>query len=192
MPPEIREESFTALADYATIPIAFEVREVLAVLTPNGGLDGIQLVAKEVAVPYEKDYDAIPANHPSEWASRFDLGRWGVLSAWKGGTRVGGAVIAWGATEAELLEGQHDLAVLWDIRVTPAARGQGLGTALFQAGARWAVKRGAHWLKAETQNINVPACRFYAGQGCTLGALHRFAYASLPEEVQLLWYKQLA
>jgi hypothetical protein len=35
------------------------------------------------------------------------------------------------------------------------------------------------------------ACQFYARQGCTLGAIHRFAYPELPEETQLLWYKQL-
>lgn len=36
-----------------------------------------------------------------------------------------------------------------------------------------------------------PACRFYARQGCTLGALHRYAYPTLPDEAQLLWYKPL-
>jgi hypothetical protein len=66
-----------------------------------------------------------------------------------------------------------------------------VGTVLFQAAERWAASRGARWLKVETQNINVPACRFYARQGCVLGGLHRFAYSSLPDEVQLLWYKEL-
>ena len=28
--------------------------------------------------------------------------------------------------------------------------------------------------------------------GCELGAMHRFAYPELPDEVQLLWYKALA
>ena len=36
-----------------------------------------------------------------------------------------------------------------------------------------------------------PACRFYAKQGCELAAIHRFAYPELPNEVQLLWYKDL-
>ena len=46
-------------------------------------------------------------------------------------------------------------------------------------------------MKIETQNINVVACKFYAGQGCTLGAADRFAYPELPDEVRLLWYKDL-
>jgi hypothetical protein len=46
-------------------------------------------------------------------------------------------------------------------------------------------------MKVETQNINVPACRFYAKQGFALGAAHHFVYPALPEEVQLLWYKDL-
>ncbi|MGZ8471829.1 MAG: hypothetical protein ACXWZ7_20745 [Gemmatirosa sp.] len=44
----------------------------------------------------------------------------------------------------------------------------------------------------ETQNVNVAACRFYAHQGCILGAVHRFAYPTLPDEAQLLWYRRLA
>jgi hypothetical protein len=51
--------------------------------------------------------------------------------------------------------------------------------------------RGCRRLKVETQNTNVPACRLYASQGCTLGAIHRFAYPELPEEIQLLWYKDV-
>ncbi len=39
--------------------------------------------------------------------------------------------------------------------------------------------------------INVPACRFYAKQGCVLGAIDRYAYPDHPDEVQLLWYKEI-
>ena len=81
--------------------------------------------------------------------------------------------------------------MLWDIRVARSAQRSGVATALFRAAESWAAKRGARWLKVETQNINVPACHFYAAQGCTLGSIDRFAYADLPEEAQLLWYKKL-
>jgi hypothetical protein len=43
----------------------------------------------------------------------------------------------------------------------------------------------------ETQNTNVPACHFYTARGCELGAINRFAYPTLPNEIQLLWYKDL-
>jgi hypothetical protein len=43
----------------------------------------------------------------------------------------------------------------------------------------------------ETQNINVPACRFYAAQGCELRGIHPNTYPELPHEVQLLWYLDL-
>ncbi len=51
--------------------------------------------------------------------------------------------------------------------------------------------RGCHTLKVETQNINVPACRFYQRMGCTLGTVNRFAYPDLPDEIQLIWFKNL-
>jgi GNAT superfamily N-acetyltransferase len=100
-------------------------------------------------------------------------------------------VVAFDTPTVEMLEGRRDLAVLWDIRVAPEARGQGVGAALFGAAAAWAAARGCRQLKVETQNVNVPACRFYASQGCVLAAIHRFAYPGLPHEVQLLWYRDL-
>jgi GNAT superfamily N-acetyltransferase len=90
-----------------------------------------------------------------------------------------------------MLEGRSDLAVLWDIRVADDVRSRGVGTRLFSAAAEWAQSRGCSSLKIETQNINVPACGFYARMGCTLGAINRFAYTDLPDEVQLVWYRHL-
>ncbi|MGZ8493067.1 MAG: GNAT family N-acetyltransferase [Gemmatirosa sp.] len=174
------------------MPIAFEVRERLAVVAPDAGLGGLHLVREAVPAPYVKDYDAGPGDHPTAWPTRFDVARWGILSAWVDDARAGGAVVAWDTPGVAMLEGRADLAVLWDLRVAPARRGRGIGAALFQAAEAWARERGARWLKVETQNVNVAACRFYAHQGCILGAVHRFAYPTLPDEAQLLWYRRLA
>jgi GNAT superfamily N-acetyltransferase len=191
-PVEIRHEPASTLAEYARVPIAFEVREVLAVVAPDAGLGGLHLVAAPVAVPYVKDYDAEPGQHPTRWPAHFDTSGWGILSAWLAGERVGGAVVAWDTAGLDLMDGRADLAVLWDLRVAPARRGQGIGAALLAAAERWAAAQGARWLSVETQNVNVPACRFYARHGCTLGAMHRHAYPTLPHETQLRWYKALA
>jgi GNAT superfamily N-acetyltransferase len=188
---EIREEPPSALAAYARVPIAFDVRERLAVHAAERGLGGLRLVAEPVTVPYAKDYDAEPGQHPAAWPRRFDVARWGVLSAWRDGARAGGAVVAWDSPEVEMLAGRPELAVLWDLRVAPALRRGGVGAALFRAAEGWAAARGARWLKVETQNVNVAACRFYAAQGCLLGAIDSFAYPTLPHETQLLWYKAL-
>jgi GNAT superfamily N-acetyltransferase len=187
----LREESPDALGDHARVSIAFEVRERLAVRAPDGGLGGLPLVLERVVPPYVKDYDAGPDDHPTAWARRFDLTRWGILAAHDGAARVGGAVVAWDTPDVALLEGRADLAVLWDLRVAPPRRGQGIGAALFGAAEAWARARGARWLKVETQNVNVAACRFYARRGCVLGAVHRLAYPALPDEAQLLWYRRL-
>jgi GNAT superfamily N-acetyltransferase len=188
---EIRPEPPSGLADYARVPIAFEVRERLAVLAPEAGLGGLRLVAQPVTPPYLRDYDAEPDHHPTAWPRRFDLAAWGILAAHAGAERAGGAVVVWGAPDVEMLDGRADLAVLWDLRVAPAWRGRGVGAALFRAAEGWALARGARWLKVETQNVNVAACLFYARQGCVLGAIHRFAYPDLSEEAQLLWFKSL-
>jgi len=192
MPIVITEEPAGSFEAYAGVPIAFQVREVLEIDTPAGGLEGIRLTPRAVATPYVKDYDANPANHPTRWPAMFDVSRWCVLAARDGERRVGGAVVVWDSADVTMLHGRADSALLWDVRVAPGARGRGIGALLFAAAEAWARAQGARRLMVETQNVNVPACRFYARQGCTLAAIDRHAYPSLPEEVQLLWSKDLA
>jgi ribosomal protein S18 acetylase RimI-like enzyme len=186
---EVRDEPLSAIAEYASISIAFQARRILSLDAVDGGIGGFTLSERAVE-PYVKDYDAHDGG-PARWAERFDLSSWGLLGARAGGRLVGGAAVAWGTPEVMMLEGRGDLAVLWDLRVAPEARGQGVGTALIRAAEGWAAARGCGQLKVETQNVNLPACRFYARQGCVLGGIHRFAYPGLPHEVQLLWYRQL-
>ena len=190
---EVSEEPATAaaLAEYARVPIAFEVRRVLDVAAAGDGLGGLLFTERTIAAPYVKDYDRLDGG-PARWPARFDVSNWGVLVARSRGRGVGGAVIAFDTPGVDMLERRADLAVLWDIRVSPEARGRGVGVALFRAAETWAAARGCRQLKIETQNVNVPACRFYARQGCVLGAIHRFAYPALPDEIQLIWYKGLA
>jgi GNAT superfamily N-acetyltransferase len=188
---EIVEEPIALAPELARIPISFEVESVFDVSAPGGGLGGLILSERGLDAPYVKDYDTAGGEHPAQWAARFDVSNWGLIGAHSHGGRVGGAVIAFNTQGVNMLEGRTDLAVLWDIRVSPEARGRGVGFALFRAVEAWAAARGCLQLKIETQNINVPACRFYARQGCVLGAINRFAYRELPDEVQLLWYKTL-
>lgn len=187
---DVGQEPLAAIAEYAAVSIAFQVRSVLALDALDGGMGGFALSERAVDVPYVKDYDADDGG-PAHWAERFDLSRWGLLGVRIDGRLVGGAALAWDTPGVMMLEGRGDLAVLWDIRVAPEARGRGVGAALFRAAEAWAAARGCRQLKVETQNVNVPACRFYARQGYVLGGIHRFAYPGLPHEVQLLWYRDL-
>jgi GNAT superfamily N-acetyltransferase len=191
---EIREVGVEGLSEYAQIPIAFEVRSVLHAVPVEGGLGGIRLREETVAEAYVKDYDDNEEGFPEDWPRQFDVSNWGILLAWEDGRCVGGAAVAHNTAGVYMLEGRSDLAVLWDIRVRPEARRRGIGARLFQHAAGWARERGCRQLKAETQNVNVPACRFYARQGCELGAIHRFGYAGHPRvghEAMLLWYLAL-
>lgn len=185
----IEEEPMSALAEYARISISFEVDRVFEVAAREEGLGGLVLSERKLGARYVKDYDEL--ENPMRWARRFDLSNWGLLTAQSQGRRIGGVVIAFDTRGIVMLEGRKDLAVLWDIRVDADWRGQGVGAALFREAERWARARGCEWLKIETQNVNVPACKFYVKQGCGLGAIHRFAYPDLPDEIQLLWYKPL-
>lgn len=114
----------------------------------------------------------------------------GLLAAYDGLKRIGGAVMAFDTPGLEMLN-DTESAVLWDLRVRPEARSSGVGAALFRASEDWARSRGCRHLDVETQNVNVPACRFYARMGSTLRSIDRFAYPDLPNETRLVWVKQL-
>ncbi len=187
----IEEEPIERLGEHAQISIAFVVERILVVSTPESGLGGIRLTEATVDKPWVKDYDAIKGEGPTRWAKRFDVSNWGLIAAYEADRRIGGAVIAFNTAEIQLVEGRRDTAVLWDLRVQPDRRSAGVGSALFRAAETWSKRRGCRALEVETQNVNVPACRFYARMGCSLGAISRFAYPDLPEETQLLWFKQL-
>ncbi|MBV9848886.1 MAG: GNAT family N-acetyltransferase [Armatimonadetes bacterium] len=186
---KIAEESATALPDYGRVPIAFLVRSRFRVDVVHHGLGGLRLVEEHVD-PYLKDYDG-EGEGPSHWQGRWDIAHWGVLSAFEGSKRVGGAVIAWRTPGVTMLKGRDDLATLWDLRVHPDNRGAGVGHRLFARALAWARDRECRLFQVETQNINVPACRFYTRQGCELGAINRHAYGEASDEAQLLWYKGL-
>jgi GNAT superfamily N-acetyltransferase len=187
---ELVEEPLTALPEYARVPIVFAVDHVLDVTSHDRGPGGFAL-SERLDAPYEKDYDAIAGEGPLQWARRFDLSNWAIFTARFATRIVGGATVAFDTPELTMLEGRRDLAVLWDIRVSPDARRQGVGSALFEKVEAWAQRHGCRQLKIETQNINVRACRFYERQGCQLRAIHHAVYPDLPEEIQLLWYKGL-
>ena len=170
--------------------MSLEVREIFDATAVENDPLGFKLTKRAIQVPYIKDYDAV--ENPRDWPKSFDLANWGFLVARSNGVRVGGAAVAHDTPGLTMLEDRRDIAVLWDIRVSPDIRGKGVGTALFKSAEMWAITRGCRQLKVETQNINVPACRFYAKQGCVLRAIRPNVYREFPDEIQLLWYRELA
>ncbi|MFC1572495.1 GNAT family N-acetyltransferase [Candidatus Eisenbacteria bacterium] len=187
----IVEQSVADLVDYFSVPISFEVRTILDVRAVDEGWGGFVLTEQQIETPYVKDYDAVQDEPSLEWSQRWDISNWGVLSVFVSSSRVGGCVMAFDTPGIHKLEDRKDVIALWDLRVHPDHRRKGIGAQLFQSAEEWARKRGCRLLRVETQNINVPACRFYRRQGCVLGAIDRYAYAEFPEEVELEWFKEL-
>lgn len=188
----VEREPASRLEDYANVSIAFEVRSVFEVrATAPDDENAFTLIERPVDEPYLKDYDAHVDDGPAGWTSRFDTSGWALFAAFDGRDRVGGAIGVMRSPDIEMFGDRTDLAILWDIRVAPAWRGKGVGALLLRAVEDWARGGGASTLEVETQDINVPACRFYERHGFRLGAVNPDAYPDLPNEMQLLWYKEL-
>ena len=171
---DVREEPLERLAEYAGVSAAFRVDRVLE---PEGGV----LRERALAEPYTKDYDAIPGNAPLDWPRPNDASAWQLFAAWAEGLLVGGALVV-----------RAEPAVLHDLRVTPELRGRGIGSALLAAAERWARVHGCRRLEIETQGNNVAACRLYEARGYRLASIQSGAYPEVPEEIRLVWSKDLA
>ena len=177
---------------YASIPMKYCVASVLKIEPLHEGLGGLSMTEERLGTPYLKDYDA--SETPLRWSKQFDISQWGIFLLQKDNLPVAGAAVARNTPLVNMLENRKDLAVLWDIRVHPDWQRKGLGTRIFRHAASWAKQLGCTQMKIETQNVNVPACRFYARQGCILGGINRFGYAGCPSvahEAMLLWYLYL-
>jgi hypothetical protein len=171
---EVTEEPMTALPEYARVPIAFTVDRVLDVTNHDTGPGGFGLSERRLDVPYEKDYDAIAGEGPLHWARRFDLSNWALFTARLATRMVGGATVAFDTPGLTMLEGRRDLAVLWDIRVSPDALARALALRCSN-GSR--PGRSCTVVGSSRSKRRIPT--------------HRAAYRELPEEIQLLWYKDL-
>jgi RimJ/RimL family protein N-acetyltransferase len=178
---EVAEEKVAELPEYARVPIAFKVRELFdprdLAATPSRRV----MTVVPASPPFIKDYDAAPGYAPLDWSKRFDLTNWAIFMARSDGALVGGAAVM----------RRSDRAVLWDLRVTPTIRRKGVGTALLEAVEGSAQRDGISWLEVETQNVNVPAYRFYLKHGFTLTDVRAREYPEFPDEVQLVLHKKL-
>jgi GNAT superfamily N-acetyltransferase len=181
---QIQKISPEDLKKYSTIPISFEVSSVFKVYPINHGRGGLQLI-EENCSPYTKDYDMYEDAHPTNWARRFDLAKWRLFVFAEDEKYIGGAAVVFDMPETE-----REAATLWDLRVHPDFRNRGIGAKLLNEVITEIKERGCFRLTVETQNINVPACRFYARKGFTLGSIDVHGYSDSPvsDEAKLLWY----
>ena len=184
---EIRREDYRSLPEYASVPIRFEIREVIDVAALES--TSHQLPTRAVDPSRYKDYDAVPANDPLSWPTRFDIRSWIFLAAFEGRHRIGGSVVIVEPTAVSGLAGRSGSAILWDLRVAPALRGVGVGSTLLAAAEDTAHRAGCGSLDAETQDINVAACRLYAKSGYSLIDVIPDAYSDAPSETKLVWTK---
>jgi GNAT superfamily N-acetyltransferase len=156
---------------------------------------GFALRERTVARPWVKDYAPEPPQEQARSIRRWCCPHNNVFFiARVDGRPVGGA---WGirhCPDAEyfcMTDGRSDVVVLGDIRVHPDFQRCGIGMQLMESVTGWALTQGAKLLKVETQNINVPACRFYQRAGARLGGIQRHHYQEFPDEVMLVWYLEL-
>ena len=186
----IKQVTTDTLPSYSKIPASLLVESAYRTRTKDG-FKGIELYEEKVSHPYIKDYDAARGEGPTRWLKRFDMSNWGIFMAMDGDRPVGGTIVAPGAYVGDI---DKTFAQLFDIRVYHDLRRLGTGTKLLQQAATFARQLNCKFLKIETQNTNIPACKFYARQGCKLGNIDLFAYKSDPayeHEFRIVWYLEL-
>lgn len=91
-------------------------------------------------------------------------------------------------------EDRNNMARVWGLRVEHGNRHHGIATSLVNTVKAWALARGLHWLRAETQDIHVTACLFYRDYGFVIGGFDRFYLQATPgseDETAIIWYLEV-
>lgn len=110
-----------------------------------------------------------------------------------------GSIIYFGFFNDELA-GQVFLKRHWnnfawmEISVKQKYRRKGVGKELINAAVNWSKEKKLHGIMIETQNNNVPACKFYESSGFNLGGFDRDLYNGLNlknKETAMFWYLNL-
>jgi len=177
---------------YDQVPQRVNVSSIYQIKKHNRGLGGFTLVETPVE-PYIRDFCVGEDESVQRWKC-WDLTNWAFFMAFDGEKPIGAATVVSRTKEINMLSGRDDLAVLWDIRVDEAYKGQGVGQKLFDMAVEWSRNNGLIQMKIECQNNNVPAVNFYHKQGAVLSAINEYAYYNEPEyrhEVQFIWYLDL-
>ena len=94
-----------------------------------------------------------------------------------------------GAMEVEPSD-WNNAATIWNVLLSPAARGKGVGRRLIGWASVWAREHGYRALLLETQSNNVAACRFYQSCGFQLVGFNTMLYTNDDigrQDVALFW-----
>ena len=185
---KIIQAPLTFLKEYHKVPILYSSDIIYPEELFVGKAEDIELTEIKVE-PFIKDYDKFEL--PVNWTDKWNISNWSILKAERDGKYIAGAVIAYNTNGVNMLEGRNDIAVLWDIRVSPEHRGEGIGEKLFKEAVKFAEEKNCKFLKIETQNINVNACKFYKKMGCYLGKYSIHEYKDFSDEIMMLWYYQI-
>jgi ribosomal protein S18 acetylase RimI-like enzyme len=169
----IVREGVERLAEYATVPITFEVSSKLSLPALKIGR-----FVEDAVEPFVKDYDAVESERPTSLPDRLGHDHLVVLAAYKNDSRVGGAILHFPSeVEAQLI----------DLRIHPESRRSGLGRRLVQSALAEVAHRGIPTMEIETQDTNVAACRFYHSLGASLVWIEPNGYPGFSDEAKLVW-----
>jgi streptothricin acetyltransferase len=158
------------------------------------GFDDLFLVESELTLSADGGvvhYEIVPVPTYEKSYSRHDLSghldnpEKAVFLAYLHGSVAGRVVLSVGWNRYTWID---------DIAVDARSRGTGVGRALMERTVAWTNRLGLPGIRAETQNNNVPACKFYEACGFRLGGFDKDLYRGLhleTTEVALFWYRHI-
>lgn len=141
--------------------------------------DNYDFDVDSVQHPYEKIEDCCP---DCEYLGRDDTA---IYLAFVGEKLAGQVCVQ---------EDHNHMARVWELRVEHGQRHHGIATSLMGTVKAWALARGLHWLRAETQDVHVTACMFYRDYGFVIGGFDHLYLQATPgseDEIAIVWYLEV-
>lgn len=179
----IKQLSIEHLEEYQSIPMIKKFSSLITFDEQNN-LKETPVKKQEIDLAAEEDIN--------EWKQLFPINTSGIFVLTKDEKMIAGVIVLTHAPKIHLLENNLDNAILWDIRIDPQYQGLGLGKKLFNLACDYAKNQQCKALIIETQNNNPKAIKFYQHMGASLYKTKEHAYPEQPDEVQILFKKELS
>lgn len=104
---------------------------------------------------------------------------------------VAGCVVVTNSPEVNMLRGNMENSVLWDIRVDSSSQRKGYGQILFSEAVKYSKEMSCKRMIIETQNNNSKAISFYEKQDAKLYEINLNHYEDCENEDQLIFMMDL-
>lgn len=98
-----------SLTEYSSIPMIYEVKEMLSIELIDNGIGGIIFHEENITPSFFRDFDVLDGGKSTRWLNSFNVSNWVIFIVREKGVPLGGATVVTRTPEVNMLKGRMTL-----------------------------------------------------------------------------------